>query len=68
MAQALSEWRAMRSGSVFSPRRVSQASNGVWMQPVAFWKKRILSARASSRVRRAPPTVALCPSMYLVVE
>ena len=33
MASALCDWRAIRSGSVFSPRSASQASNGPGMPP-----------------------------------
>ena len=58
----------MRSSRVFSPFRVSQASKGDWVPPPVFLTNRIRSASSSSFTRTAPPTVALWPSIALVVE
>ena len=41
---------------------------GDMIVPVAFWMKRIRSSSSALRTTAAPPTVALWPSMYLVVE
>ena len=38
------------------------------MQPMVLRTSRKRSSNTSSRVARDPPTVALCPSMYFVVE
>ena len=52
---------------VFKPCSVSQATCGDMMLPVEFWMKRIASACSRDLLIAAPPTVALWPSMYLVV-
>ncbi len=39
-----------------------------WPIPTAPRTKRMRSSRSASRVKIAPPTVLLCPSIYLVVE
>ena len=58
----------MRTASVFTPRRVSHASNGLGTEPTAFWVNSSCSASASSEVISAPPTTSEWPPMYLVVE
>ena len=65
---ALSQWRSIRTASVFNPRRVSHASNGPATAPIALWWKAIFSARSRLRTTAAPPTTSEWPPQYLVVE
>ena len=65
---ALSQWRSIRTPSVFSPRSTSQASNGPATAPIAFWWKATCSAISRSRTTSAPPTTSEWPPAYLVVE
>ena len=68
MICAFSQCRRRRAGSVLIPCKVSQASKGAWIEPTVFRISRKRSASAASLVASEPPTVALCPSMYFVVE
>src|SRR5215470_16748821 len=58
----------MRTASVLTPRRVSQASNGPATAPVAFWTKASRSPSSGSATTTAPPTTSEWPPRYLVVE
>ena len=49
-ARAFSQWRSMRTASVFRPRRTSQQSNGPGTAPSDFWRN--LSRSATRRVVR----------------
>ncbi len=60
--------RAMRRGNVFAPCSVSHASNGACMVPVDLLTRSKRSCRSLFLVISAPPIVALCPSINLVVE
>jgi len=65
---ALTQWRSMRTCSVFRPRRPRYASNGPITLPIAFCMKRSFSAISFDPVISAPPTVSECPPTYFVVE
>ena len=67
MAIALADCASMRTDSVLQPCSVSQATCGDMMVPVLFWMKRTAVACSCDLLITAPPTVALWPSMYLVV-
>ena len=62
-----SHCRCMRNDSVFTPRSVSQASNGPSTAPVSFVSSSISSTR-SRVVAMTPPVASPCPPRYLVVE
>ena len=67
MAWALADWRSMRIDKVLQPCSVIQATCGDMMMPAVFSMKRKASACSSVAAVTEPPTVALWPSMYLVV-
>ena len=65
---ALADWRSIRSDSVLEPCMVSHATWGDMIVPVEFWMNFTGSWSSADFDTTAPPTVALCPSRYLVVE
>ena len=66
---ALSDCRAIRSGSVFIPRSTSQLSNGPGMRAAEPSASRApLGSSAASRVTTAPPSTSECPEIDLVSE